>query len=662
MKKNSINIFTLTNKQVFWILLSVIIAVVPHFSRLPGWFPLLLILTVTMRWMTATKRLKPLPGFFIAFITIFIFLAILYFQGFALNREISVTVLTTMTVLKLLETWRKRDAWMIVTLCYFVILTRFFYSQDMVLVIYLLSSVIVITHTLFVLQHSNSTQFLQKREIKQTLGLLVTGIPLATLFFLFFPRLGSPIWGSPDLFGEGVTGISEDMSPGSISQLFDDDSTAFRVIFEGEIPENPQMYWRGPVMWDFDGFTWTRKKKQPLSQKPDSFTDTGVTYTYEVELEPTGQNYLFALDYPANIPQKSNLLSDSQLMTEDKINQLRHYTVQSILKEYNPYEYLSNDSLQRLLALPAGYNPRTNELVQSWKTENLTPEETVNKALNMFRNEEFYYSYSPPLLQGNTVDQFLFETRSGFCEHYASAFTIMMRSAGIPARIVTGYQGGILNNDYVLVKQSDAHAWSEVWVKGKGWLRVDPTAAVSPLRVEYGSQAIISEKGRSWFDTEWSRKMGERYDGLRHKWNQWIRDYDVVKQKALFEVFGFDSQDGKSIAVILGSIMLVTTLIVILFLIITQPKRRLMAYDKEYNRFLKIFNKQGLTKQEGQGVVEFSQLLSDEKPHLKLLIQDFTQLYIQLRFGQNVEDRQSLDKKLLAMIGDISNQMKPKSQ
>jgi len=658
MKKKQINIFTLTQKQVFWILLSVITAVIPHFPRLPVWFPVLLILVVMLRWFTATKKLKPLNNLVVAFLTIFIFIAIIYFQGFVLNREISVTVLTTMTVLKLLETWSKRDAWMVVTLCYFVILTRFFYSQDMLLVFYLLGSVVIITHTLFVLQHVQTKQYLNKREIKQTFGLLFASIPLAALFFLFFPRLGSPIWGSPDLFGEGVTGMSEEMSPGSISQMFNDDSTAFRVTFEGAIPENSQLYWRGPVMWDFDGFTWTRKKQEIYLKRPTSFKDSGFVSSYEVELEPTGQNFLFALDYPYSIPHESRLLSDSQLKSKNKINQLRHYSISSVLKSYNPYEFLSLENLARLKALPNGFNSKTIALVNGWRKQNLSPEAMISKALTMFRNEEYYYSYSPPLLEGDTVDQFLFETRSGFCEHYASAFTVMMRAAGLPARVVTGYQGGILNKDYFLVKQSDAHAWSEVWIKDKGWLRVDPTAAVSPLRIEYGSQAIMSENARHWLDSDWSRKMGERYDALRHKWNKWVRDYNAVKQKALFEVFGFDSKDGKSVAVILALIMIVTTILVILFLYITRPKRKLLAYDKEYNKFLKIFAKKGFNKPHGQGVIQFSEFMINKFPSSEKLINEFTQLYLKLRFGNQSEVNNQLDKKLVNIITDLSQQIK----
>ncbi len=295
MAKTKLSPYLLSSKQIFWILLSVTISVLPHIPRLPLWFPLLLIGVVLSRWLTAIKRSKPLPKAFIVLITLSTFIIIVYFQGFKLNREISVTILAAMTVLKILETWKKRDAWMVVTLCYFVILTRFFYSQDLVLVIYLLLSVLIITHTLFILQHDNKKDFLNKRELKQTLGLLATGLPLAVLFFLFFPRLGSPIWGSPDFFGNGKTGIGDSMSPGSISQLFSDDSTAFRATFNGNIPKNSDLYWRGPVLWDFDGKTWQTKQIQSPKKFSNSGKDAGTYVSYEVELEPTGQKYLFVL-------------------------------------------------------------------------------------------------------------------------------------------------------------------------------------------------------------------------------------------------------------------------------------------------------------------------------------------------------------------------------
>jgi transglutaminase-like putative cysteine protease len=653
MSKNTVNVLTLSNKQLFWIILSVLVSVFPHLPRLPIWFPLLMVFVVTCRWGVAVRKIKPLPKLLVALITIIVFLAIIYFQGLSLNREISVTILTTMTVLKLLETLHKRDAWMVVMLCYFVILTRFFYNQDMLLVFYLLFSVFIITHTLFIIQHDNEKTFFQRKEIRQTISLLLTGLPLAALFFLFFPRLGAPIWGSPDFFGEGKTGISEEMSPGSLSQLFNDDSTAFRATFNSQIPAQSQLYWRGPVMWDFDGKTWTRNKHQDPVIRHKNFPRKGVQVSYEIELEPTGQHYLFALDYVNNAPKNNFLLPDSELLSPNKRNQLSHYKLSSTLKTYNPYELLSKKQLQRLTNLPRGYNPKTTELIKNWKKTTINSEQLINRILNWFATDAFYYSYSPPLLQGDTVDQFLFNTKTGFCEHYASAFTVMMRAAGIPTRVVTGYQGGILNEDYLLIKQSDAHAWSEVWISGKGWLRVDPTAAVSPLRVELGSQALMSEKSRSWHDSGWLRKMGEKYDGVRHKWNKWVRDYNVIKQKALFEIFGFNSQDGKTIAIILGSIMLTTSVFMLLLLYFIRPKRTLSSYDKIYQKFLKITTNKQNIKYNNQGILEFSKSAIVKYPQAENAINDFAQLYLQLRFSKHTPKTKALNLRLKSLLDAI---------
>jgi len=657
MTKSKLSPYLLSSKQIFWILLSVSISVLPHMPRLPLWFPLLLIGVVFSRWFTATKYTKPLPKIVVAIITISVFITIVYFQGFKLNREISVTILAVMTVLKILETWQKRDAWMVVTLCYFVILTRFFYSQDLILVIYLLLSVIIITHTLFILQHDDQKNFLNKREIKQTIGLLATGLPLAILLFLFFPRLGSPIWGSPDFFGNGKTGIGDSMSPGSISQLFIDDSTAFRATFTESIPQNSDLYWRGPVLWDFDGKTWKNNLQQTSRRSFNSLQSAGSYVSYEVELESTGQKYLFALDYINKAPTGSQLKPDQQLTTQHDINQLRHYRATSQLKTYNNNEILSSKDIARLKVLPAAFNPKTITLIQQWKKQVSSPLELIEKVLNLFANDEFYYSYSPPLLEGSTIDQFLFETKSGFCEHYASAFTVMMRAAGIPARIVTGYQGGTPNKGYLLVKQSDAHAWAEVWIKQKGWLRVDPTAAVSPLRVEQGSQALISQNSRNWLDNSWSRKLGERYDAVRHNWNKWVRGYNAVKQKAIFKVVGFDSINGRSIIIVLGTIMIITTLLALLFLYISRPKRKEGPYDKIYKKFTHLLTKKGLKLEKNYGTLEFSHQAIQRFPQSKGSIQQFTTLYLQLRFAKTSTNQTNLDKRLLKLILKIKKEL-----
>ena len=476
---------------------------------------------------------------------------------------------------------------------------------------------------------------------------------MAALFFIFFPRLGSPIWGSPDLFGQGKTGMSDEMSPGSISQLFSDDSTAFRVDFFNQIPKKNEMYWRGPVLWDFDGKTWRKNNLARTNFQHRLRKQTGLKVSYEVEIEPTGQHYLFALDYIAKKPTVSKLLSDNQLISPHKINQLSHYKAISVIKKYNNDEYLSSADFNRLKSFPPRYNPKTQQLMLGWRQQNLSTAQYIAKALNWFATDEFYYSYTPPRLQGDTIDEFLFGSKKGFCEHYASSFTIMMRMLDIPARVVTGYQGGVQNKDYWLVKQSDAHAWSEVWIKGKGWLRVDPTAAVSPLRIEKGSQALMSQQSRNWIDSSWTRKLGEQYDAIRYKWNKWVRDYNSLKQQAIFKFMGFEEQNGRSIAIVLGLITLITTLFVLIFLYFTRPIRKLGPYGKIYNKFLKLCKLKGLIKPHQLGIVAFSQKACSKFPQAEKEINSFTQLYLRLRFGKNTKKSKTLDKKLIKILDKI---------
>jgi hypothetical protein len=234
----------------------------------------------------------------------------------------------------------------------------------------------------------------------------------------------------------------------------------------------------------------------------------------------------------------------------------------------------------------------------------------------------------------------------------------MMRAAGVPSRVVTGYQGGTKNGSYLLVKQSDAHAWSEVWISGKGWLRVDPTAAVSPLRVEQGSQAIISETARNWYDYQWSRSLGERYDSIRHKWNKWIRDFNVKKQEALFRSLGFDPKDGKTIALILAAIILISTILVLMYLYITRPKRKLTQLDKIFIKYQNAFKKSGILKTQSQGIQAFSTIVLKKHPQIEQQISEFTKLYLQLRFSKHYLKNLILEQRLLKLIETIKLNLK----
>lgn len=616
------------------------VAVLPQLYRLPLWFLPMTIVVVAYRFYAQVNQIKRAYNLVLMMIAVLVLLLVVYSQGFGLSREISVTILITMTVLKLLETYAMRDALLIVMLCYFVTMTRFLYSQDMLLVFYLFTSAYITTHALSLLNYERNNQWFDRKQLRSTFSSLALAIPFAVLFFLVFPRLGSPIWGSPDIFGEGKTGISDTMSPGSIIELFMDDSPAMRVTFdEGIIPDNNQLYWRGPVLWNFDGRTWSRKKHSSVRKTIKTYSkDEAIAY--QVEMENTGQNYMFGLDYVIAAPDKAFLLPDSVLYSPSKINQLRHYDMKSLLLD-RFHQPLTDDDLELLLDYPENQNLQTLQLMQTWQQESPNQISIVNRALSWFNQEQFFYSFTPPPLGDEVIDEFLFDTRRGFCEHYASSFVIMMRMAGVPARVVTGYQGGVDNGEYLLVKQSDAHAWAEVYIQqeqGVGyWLRVDPTSVVAPERVDRGAREIMDNK-RTAFDFEWLKGARDSLDKYRYQWNRWVRDFNVSKQEALFRAIGIEHRDGKSLALILIGVLFTTALLSLIPLW-WMKRTRYHNLQKLYLKFVRLGkNQPALYKQHTLGIEVYADAFVAQYPNTKQQVKHFVDVYLKSRYSNNKID------------------------
>lgn len=635
----------LSIKQLFWITFAVLLAVLPQLYRLPLWFLPMTIMVVSYRFYAQLNHVKKGYNIVLMLIAVLMLFMIIYSQGFGLSREISVTILITMTVLKLLETYTMRDALLVVMLCFFVTMTRFLYSQDMFLIFYLFTSAFVTTHALAILNFEKTEKWFDFSQMKSTASSLTIAVPFAILFFLVFPRLGSPIWGSPDIFGEGKSGISDTMSPGSIVKLFMDDSPAFRVTFkDGNIPPNNQLYWRGPVLWNFDGRTWSRKRHNSTRRTIRQYNSNNAI-EYQVELENTGQNYLFGLDYVIDSPKGSFLLPDSLLYSPARVNQLKYYNLKSLLlNKFN--QPLSDSAKNDLLVYPEGQNQKTFKMIQQWRNDGAADADIINAALQLFNQDEFYYSFTPPPLEGEVIDEFLFESKRGFCEHYASSFVIMMRMAGIPSRVVTGYQGGVNNGEYLLVKQSDAHAWAEVYLyeeNGSGyWQRVDPTSMVAPERVERGAREIMEEK-RNALDFEWLKNARESMDKYRYQWNQWVRDFNVSKQQALFRAIGIEHRDGKSLALMMIGILF-STAILSLIPLWWVKRKRYHSLQKLYLKFTQLAKKNpGLYAFHNQGIEVFAKEFIFHYPTTEQQVNHFVDLYLNARYSNSkVENHANL--------------------
>jgi transglutaminase-like putative cysteine protease len=365
-------------------------------------------------------------------------------------------------------------------------------------------------------------------QLRLAAKLLLQALPMALLLFLLFPRLPTPFGGLMHA-DTGRSGLSDSMRPGSFSELIESDDIAFRAEFRGQAPKPADLYWRGPVLWDYDGQTW--RPATTLSATSIHSQAAGQPVEYAVTLEPHQQRWLFTLGLAMRAPDvPSDLTPDLQWLAKEKIEQRLRYSHAAYL-DYHMDLDLAPESRSAGLQLPAGFNPRTRALINTWQSQGLAGAAIIERALSYFREEPFYYTLRPPRLGMNSVDEFLFDSQRGFCEHYAGAFVAMMRVAGLPARVVTGYLGGELNpmGRYWIVRQRDAHAWAEIWLPGSGWLRVDPTAAVAPERVERGLAAALpsAERPRAAWDLAALRPLRQAWDLVNSSWNKWVLGYEI---------------------------------------------------------------------------------------------------------------------------------------
>ncbi|MCK7594826.1 transglutaminaseTgpA domain-containing protein [Pseudomarimonas salicorniae] len=487
----------------------------------------------------------------------------------AFGRDAGSALLAVMLGMKLMETSTLRDARSCAVFGLFALMAAFLQDQGPVTLLLALFSGLLSVATLARLsaeecpggQGALVEDERPRRRLRTAGWMLACSLPLAMAGFFLFPRLAQPLWGLPQNTEASRTGLAEDMSPGDISSLFVDDTPVMRVNFEGEIPPSPQRYFRGPVLSSFDGRRWTRGYIANVGPAPVVEGESVVNYT--VEQEPTDRRYLFALDLAQAAPPDARFDHGRALRVERPLSSLRRETYRSTL-DYR-FEPVMMRTLQRGLShLPDGFNPRAVALARQWREQHGSAEAIAQAALRWF-SEEFTYTLEPPLLGRDSVDDFLFETRRGYCEHFSSAFTVLMRAAGIPARVVTGYQGGFVNpiGNYLIVRQSDAHAWSEIWIEGRGWLRVDPTNAVSPERIEQGTQALREET--AW--REAGAPLLNAVDWLRRGWNDWVLGFGAARQQQLLRPFGIDKADWGQLGialVIAAGLALTATLVLLL--------------------------------------------------------------------------------------------------
>jgi protein-glutamine gamma-glutamyltransferase len=546
------------------LLIAVACVALPHARELPVWTTGVIVLLWGWRaFITLANR--PMPGHIAMIPLLLATMAAVWLQyRTLLGREAGVTLLLLLLALKLLEMRATRDVFVVVFLCFFVLLTQYLNGQELPIALVTTGAALALFFVLVSVSLKDG-DIGAGRKLRLVAMMALKAIPLTIVLFVLFPRLNHPLWGLPKDAGTGRTGLSDSMSPGNINQLLNSDAIAFRAQFDGVPPANESLYWRGPVLGSFDGRTW-REAGRPLVTPPSLSVqiDTASRVGYTVTLEPHQRDWLFALDVPIQLPADlalpARLQADGQLRAEQRITQRVRYSMNSATR----YVLGGNEtelSLQDSLQLPSGFNPRAmqfavelrNRVAAAASQRGEADAALADAVLAHFRDNGFRYTLEPPRLGVHTVDEFMFDTRLGYCEFYASAFVFLMRAMDVPARVVTGYQGGEMNpvDGFLIVRQSDAHAWAEVWLRGRGWVRVDPTAVVAPVRIQRGADALQAAQpgGTPLFSlggggqspiTAVLRTLRFNWEAMENRWNQWVINYSADRQMSMLAALGFE--------------------------------------------------------------------------------------------------------------------------
>ena len=561
------------SRDTLFLLLVIAWVLLPQIPRLPWWCNILAGTVLLWRSWLALHN-KPLPGkFWLLSLLALTIAATLFTHQTLLGRDAGVTLLVVLLSLKTLELRARRDAFVVFFLGFFCMLANFFYSQSLLTAF---SMVLGLLGLLTVLVNAHmpvgKPPLLQAAKTAGWMALL--GMPIMLVLFLLFPRL-APLWGVPSDAMTGRSGLSQSMQVGNIASLALDESVAMRIKFDGPTPSQQNLYFRGPVLSDFDGREW-RPPRYNFSSRQDitaSLKVSGMPVGYEVTLEPTQRTWLFVMEAAAQKPTlagfESTMQADLQWLVNRPITELIRYKAQS-------YPNFSHGPMQAILGLrefvelPPVFNPRTLALASQIRSDaryaSASSAQLVQLVLDRLRTGGYTYTLEPGVYGQHTADEFWFDRKEGFCEHIASSFVILMRALDVPARIVTGYQGGEQNpiDGFWVVRQSDAHAWAEVWHEGRGWVRVDPTSAVAPGRTGAfqrlaAPQGVVAQALGS-ISPGFAARIRATWEALNNNWNQWVLNYTQVKQLNLLKAMGFVSPSWEDLSYVLIGIIVLASL------------------------------------------------------------------------------------------------------
>lgn len=616
---------TLPNGPLRALMLGLVLVFLPYMLDLPFWVVGLSLLLVGWRWMVLARGWPMLQNLWLLLILSLSAMGIWMEYGALVGRDGGVAVLLVLLTLKLNESQKTRDALLLILMAFFTLVSLYFFRQDVFTMVYTLGVAVFLLATALFWQAQRATL---KTYWKPALVRFVKALPLAVVLFVVFPRPEGPLWSMPNQ-NAATSGLADQVSPGTISNLAKDDSVALRAEFLDPSPRKDQLYWRGPVYELYNGQDWLQRSIWRSFPDNLQVEYQGRVVRYRTTVEPHGSPWVLALDTFAGGSTQVRYTANYQAIVRP-IAVRQRFELQAVL-DATTGRNENSQVLALQLQLPAQGNPRARALAESWKT--LPPERRVQAALNFLRSGGFSYTLTPPLLSGpNSIDDLLFGTKQGFCEHYAGAFGFLMRAAGVPTRLVGGYLGGTPSADgqYLIVRQSDAHVWNEVWLENRGWVRIDPTGAVSPARITQGLVAslqnleALSPLLRD--QDSWLSRLRLQWDAWQYAWDQWVIGYNGEQQRRLFGLLGLSG-------VLLALVVLVLLGLAVLPSVL-QRKPRVLCQTDELLKGLSVFVKRlGMAPEPSEPIGEYAQRMAKLYPEQAHDILAIAESYQNLRYG-----------------------------
>ncbi len=641
-----------------WSSLAVFGSLLLHIDRAPLWVTVVTSALIAWRLLAAVHPIR-LPGKVLRLVIAFALVGAVFLRFRTLNGlNAGTLLLLLMSAVKLLETQARRDHFIVIGGSLFLLLAACLERQALLRMPLYLAQAWLCCAALAIVAYTPDDRsapikaagikagaapsigigggFTNRAALILAARTLLYSLPLALLLFVLFPRVQGAFWALPRT-ADAETGLSDTMSPGSISELTSSYDVAFRVKFDGAIPPPQARYWRGPVLHQFDGYTWSRAADSAYRHEPLQYL--GRAYHYRVSLEPSQQRWWLSLETVAGVPEpKAFLAYDYELIASDPVTELTSYSAVSYTAT-RATQPLSKLARQTELALPPERNPRSAQLAREMRGRAGSDGAFVGAVLELLRTGGFVYSLTPPLLNRDSVDDFLFNSRSGFCGHYASAFVMLMRAAGVPARVVTGYLGGEWNpiGGYFIIRQSDAHAWAEVWLEGRGWTRVDPTTVVEPDRLTRGMLDVLpnagSREARLMRASPALLRLLARWDALNAWWNDNVLRFDYRKQLQLLSRLGIHSPDLQTLGWgFVGALLSWLGWMAWQFGRAAPPERP-DRLARAYARLCRKLARAGMPRATHEGPLAYADAVSAKRPDLAPRVRQLLARYAELRYG-----------------------------